>query len=302
MELRNPPEPSVLSVLCVDDDPVILKLLHEIIISLGHISITAVDGKDAKQKMADTLFDLVITDLRMPRLDGIELIKIIKTDFQAVDVIAMTAYDMTYKYTEIIEVGATDFISKPFDLDELEAKINRIIRERNLRAQLRRLSARDGLTGLYNRRYFDQNLRHEAVRAFRQEYSLYLLFIDLDDLKIYNDKYGHQQGDKLIKKLAKIILANIRKDVDSAYRYGGDEFAIVLPHVNQDQALVVAKRLINSFNENHTSNTGLSIGLAKLGGCCETLNENLETLIRRADQAVYRAKTNGGNRVSAEHD
>jgi two-component system cell cycle response regulator len=288
------------SVLCVDDDREVRELLHEIISHLGHNSKTAVDGIGALEKLADDHFDIVITDINMPRMDGIELIKRIKTDFDDVDVIAITAYEMTYKYTDIIALGASDFISKPFNVNELEAKLNRILRERRLRVGLRRLSTRDGLTGLYNRRYFDENLKHEASRAFRQNYSLYLLFIDLDGFKAYNDKYGHQQGDKLLRELAEVILDNIRKDVDSACRYGGDEFVIILPHAKRQQALMVAERLLNSFNKRNVSSTGLSIGLAKLEGSGETLKENLESLIRKVDQAAYRAKINGGNQVCDE--
>ena len=288
------------SVLCVDDDPGIRDLLKEFISSLGHRVITAVDGIDALEKLADGHFDIVVTDINMPRMDGIELIKRIKTEFDDVDIIVITAYAMTYKYTDIIALGASDFISKPFNIDELEAKLNRILRERRLRVGLRRLSTRDGLTGLYNRRYFDENLKHEASRAFRQNYSLYLLFIDLDGFKAYNDKYGHQQGDKLLRELAEVILDNIRKDVDSACRYGGDEFVIILPHAKRQQALMVAERLLNSFNKRNVSSTGLSIGLAKLEGSGETLKENLESLIRKVDQAAYRAKINGGNQVCDE--
>ncbi|MCK5486942.1 MAG: diguanylate cyclase, partial [Desulfobacterales bacterium] len=242
-------------------------------------------------------FDVVITDLSMPRMDGTELIKTIKTEFDDVDVVAITAYEMTYKYTDIIALGASDFISKPFNVNELEAKINRITRERKQRIQLKQLSTCDGLTGLYNRRHFDENLKHEASRALRQNYSLHLLFIDLDGLKAFNDEYGHQQGDNLLRTLAEIILVNVRKDVDSAYRYGGDEFAVVLPHAKRQQALMVADRLIRSFNRVSASSTSLSIGLAKLQSSGETLKENLESLIWRADQAVYCAKTKGGDQV-----
>jgi diguanylate cyclase (GGDEF)-like protein len=285
------------SVLCVDDDQGIRELLYEIITRLGHNTITAVDGIDALERLVDDHFDIVVTDISMPRMDGIELIKRIKTDFDEVDVIVITAYGMKYKYTEIIALGASDFISKPFNVNELEAKLDRILRERELRVELKELSTLDGLTGLYNRRYFDENLKHEASRAFRQNYNLYLLFLDLDGFKAYNDKYGHQEGDKLLKELAKVILDNIRKEVDSAYRYGGDEFAVILPHASRQQALMVAQRLLSSFRKKSMSSSGLSIGLAKLEGSGETLKENLESLIRNADQAAYRAKINGGNQV-----
>ena len=289
------------SVLCVDDDPGIRELLHEIITRLGHSSITAVDGIDALEKLADGHFDIVITDISMPRMDGIELINKITTDFGDVDIIVITAYEIIYKYTDIIALGASDFISKPFDINVLEAKLNRVLSERELRAELKRLSTRDGLTGLYNRRYFDENLNHEVSRALRQSYSLHLLFIDLDGLKQYNDKFGHQEGDNLLRGLAEVILENIRKDVDSAYRYGGDEFAVILPHANRQQTLMVAQRLLKNFNRRSvSSNDSLSIGLAKLEDCYETLKENLESLITKADEALYHAKANGGNQVCDE--
>jgi diguanylate cyclase (GGDEF)-like protein len=207
---------------------------------------------------------------------------------------------MTYKYTELIALGASDFVSKPFKVNELEAKISRIIRERELRAELEWLSTRDGLTGLHNRRHFDSSLKHEASRALRQNYSLYLLLIDLDGLKACNDRYGHQHGDKLLMELGKIILGNIRKSVDSAYRYGGDEFAVILPHANRQQALRVAERLLVRYSNIDLSPGSLSIGLTKLEGSLETLQQDLESLVRNADQALYRAKTNGGNRVCDE--
>lgn len=286
------------AILIVDDDPQILELLQEAITHLGHRSSTALDGLDALEKMEEKQFDIVITDLKMPRLDGLELIKRIKSSYQDVDVIAVTIYRSEYKYTDVIALGASDFISKPFNLNELEAKINRIIRERNLRTELKRLSARDGLTGLFNRRCFDENLEHEAVRALRQRYDLFLFLIDVDRFKEYNDKYGHQRGDDVLRELSRIILANIRKDVDSAYRFGGDEFAVILPHTNRWQALLVAERLGAKYRERSLAFTTLSIGLGRLEGSLDTLDKDLGSLISKADQALYFAKSEGGDQVA----
>jgi two-component system cell cycle response regulator len=283
------------SVLSVDDDGDLRELLHELISDMGLMSVTAVDGMDALQKMAEEQFDIVITDINMPRLNGIGLIKRIAAEYSDTDVIAITGFQTEYNYTDIIALGASDFISKPINMNEFEAKIRRLVRERKMRFELRRLSTCDALTGLYNRRYLDENLIKEAIRASRQRYDLYLLLIDIDNFKIYNDKYGHQQGDRLLKELAQIISRNIRMNVDSGYRYGGDEFAVTILHANPRQALMVAERFCREYNEKNLHPTSLSIGIAKLKNSSKNLEQDLDNLIRKADQALYLAKNNGGN-------
>ena len=283
------------SVLSVDDDGDLRDLLHELISDMGLISVTAVDGMDALGKMADEQFDIVITDINMPRLNGIGLIKRIAAEYSDTDVIAITGFQTEYNYTDIIALGASDFISKPINMNEFEAKIRRLVRERKMRFELRQLSTCDALTGLYNRRYLDENLMKEAIRASRQHYDLYLLLIDIDNFKTYNDRYGHQQGDRLLKELAQIISRNIRMNVDSGYRYGGDEFAVTILHANPRQALMVAERFCREYNEKNLHPTSLSIGIAKLKNSSNNLEQDLDNMIRKADQALYLAKNNGGN-------
>lgn len=292
MDIGNQAQQSVLSV---DDDGEIRELLHELICQMGHSSVTAADGVDALEKMEENQFDIVITDINMPRLNGVRLIKRIASDFSDTDVIAITGYQTEYNYTDIIALGASDFISKPINIDEFEAKIKRIVRERNMRFELRRLSTCDALTGLYNRRHLDENLLNEAIRSSRQHYDLYLLLIDIDNFKVYNDKYGHQQGDRLLKELAQIMLRSIRENVDSGYRYGGDEFAATILHADPQQALMVAERIRTEYNARNLVPTSLSIGIAKLKNTHRTLEEDLDGLIREADQALYLAKNNGGD-------
>ncbi len=293
-EYRNP-----YSILSVDDDMEMLDLLHEVVSQLGHDSMTAVDGVDALEKLEENQFDIVITDISMPRMNGIELTKRIKADLEDTDVLVVTGYQEEYKYTDVIEIGASDFISKPFNINELEAKINRIIRERQLRAELKKLSIRDGLTGLYNRRYFDENLKREAIRAFRQHYGLFLLLVDVDNFKDYNDHFGHQKGDELLKELARLMMLYSRDNVDSVYRYGGDEFAVIIPHAEHKQAMMVAKRLRSKFNMCKLGSASLSMGMAQLQGGLNTLEHDLENLLRTADQYLYLAKNNGGDQIRA---
>ena len=290
------------NILSVDDDAEMIGLLHEVVSQLGHGSATAVDGVDALEKLGENHFDIVITDISMPRMNGIDLTKRIKTDLEDVDVLVVTGYQDEYKYTDVIEIGASDFISKPFNINELEAKINRIIRERELRAELKRLSIRDGLTGLFNRRYFDENLKREAIRAFRQHYGLFLLLVDVDNFKDYNDQFGHQKGDDLLKELARLMMLYSRDNVDSVYRYGGDEFAVIIPHAGHEQAMMVAKRLRSKFNASNLGPTSLSMGMAQLEGRLKTLEQDLENLLRTADQYLYLAKNNGGDQIRAAEE
>jgi diguanylate cyclase (GGDEF)-like protein len=219
-----------------------------------------------------------------------------------VDVLVVTGYQDEYKYTDVIEIGASDFISKPFNINELEAKINRIIRERELRAELKRLSIRDGLTGLFNRRYFDENLKREAIRACRQHYGLFLLLVDVDNFKDYNDQFGHQKGDDLLKELARLMMLYSRDNVDSFYRYGGDEFAVIIPHAEHKQAMMVAKRLRSKFNSSNLGPASLSMGMAQLEGGLKSLEQDLENLLRTADQYLYMAKNNGGDQIRAAEE
>jgi len=283
------------SVLSVDDDRDLRDLLHELISDMGLISATAMDGVDALEKMEEEQFDIVITDINMPRLNGIGLIRRIAVGYSDTDVIAITGFQTEYNYTDIIALGASDFISKPINMNEFEAKIKRIVRERNMRFELKRLSNCDALTGLYNRRHLDENLRKEAIRASRQHYDLYLLLIDIDNFKLYNDRNGHQQGDRLLKELAQMISRNIRDNVDSGYRYGGDEFAVTILHANPRQALMVAERFCREYNEKNLHPTSLSIGIAKMKNSSNNLEHDLDDMIRKADQALYLAKNNGGN-------
>jgi diguanylate cyclase (GGDEF)-like protein len=287
------------SILSVDDDAEMLGLLNEVVSQLGHTSVTAVDGLDALDKFGEGQFDIVITDISMPRMDGIELTKRLKADLDDIDVLVVTGYQAEYKYTDVIELGASDFISKPFNVNELEAKINRIIRERELRGELKRLSIRDGLTSLYNRRYFDENLKREASRAFRQHYGLFLLLVDVDNFKDYNDRFGHQKGDELLKELARLMMLYSRENVDSVYRYGGDEFAVIIPHAEHKQAMMVAKRLRSRFNASKLGPASLSMGLAQMEGSLKTLEQDLENLLRIADQHLYIAKNHGGDQIRA---
>jgi len=176
--------------------------------------------------------------------------------------------------------------------EELETvkKQLEILREEN--RKLKELTIRDELTGLFNWRYFQDRLKHEVARNIRQNHPMCLLFLDVDGLKVYNDTYGHSGGNDVLKTIAQSIIQSIRKEVDSAYRFGGDEFAVILPEVQSDQAVSVANRIVEKLSKTEFDDVKLSFGIAEL-----TMDIDSEILLKRADDAMYIAKRNLASKI-----
>lgn len=288
------PKPASQKILIVDDEQQVCDVLVEALSYMGHETDTARDGKDAMEKIERAPFGVVITDMDMPRMDGMELIRRLVEKKNEVDIIAITGHTMKYKYTDVVAAGAADFITKPFTLNELEAKLNRVIRERQLVEELERLAIRDHLTGLYNRRYFQKAVRMEAIRALRYNHPLFLFFFDVDYFKQYNDEKGHQAGDDLLIHLADVLNGSIREDVDSAFRYGGDEFLVLLPYLPEEQAAAVAERIRENYGRLLLTPTSLSAGVAQFRQVGNSIEDDVNDFIRRADEALYHAKHNLG--------
>ena len=287
-----------IKILLVDDDPSILEILSDLIVIFGYEPETARSGEEAIEKLKQDFFHIVLTDMMMPGMSGMDLLKHINSSHPQIKVMVVTGYDRSFTYTDVIQAGASDFISKPFNADELEAKINRLVREIELMQQLELLSISDSLTGLYNRRHFDTKIIEEARRAHRQNHDLYLAVIDVDHLKDVNDKHGHLEGDKVLKLVGNVVRHCIRENVDWSFRYGGDEFCVIITQVSQDQALMTAERILQSFNEHKPPLTGLSIGLARFIYSHEdNWTEDIDNLVKRADLALYKAKQTGRSRI-----
>ncbi len=281
-------------ILLVDDEEQMREILYEALSLMGHEVETASDGQKAVEKVRSMELDLVITDIHMPRMDGIQLINYLHEKHPHIDIVAITGHSTDYTYTDVVQSGASDFIIKPFTLNEMEAKVRRIVRERVLRKKLEHLAVHDSLTGLYNRRYFEEAVRKEAVRASRYHHSLLLFFIDIDQFKSFNDDKGHRAGDGVLSQFAAVLQQCIRKDVDIACRYGGDEFVLLVPHMESHQAMIVADRIRERYNSMEFSPTHLSIGIAELHIAGDGVEKDVEEMICRADKALYHAKHNLG--------
>ena len=294
---QNDGPPGKDRILVVDDDHDVLKLLEICVTSCGFDCVKANNGLEAMEVLAKQAFSIVITDMMMPEVGGLELLEHIKSRYPRTSVIVVTGYTGTFSYVDVIQAGASDFIAKPFNFDELEAKIKRILREREMVRRLEFLSNCDPLTELFNRRYLDKKIKEEVHRADRQGYSIFLLIIDVDNFKSYNDEYGHPEGDKLLIKVANILKNCTRADVDLVFRHGGDEFAITTPHISPQQVGLVAARIIALFNEESFGDTGLSLGIAEFIRSNGELEADIASLYRRADQALYQAKSQGRNQL-----
>ncbi len=297
-------EPSLLKgvkgkVLIVDDEPDARELIQKLLQFEGFEVITASTGEEGIQRVEEEHPEVVLIDIRLPGIDGNETLKKMRKIKPFPSVIVLTAHATVDDAIQALKEGASDFVKKPFENDHLIHIVHqsldkyRTVREKELlEEEVRRLSITDDLTGLYNYRHFYKTLESELARLKRQRTSLSLLMLDLDNFKQYNDRYGHLEGDKVLKKIGEIVNRSVRSNVDSGYRYGGDEFAVLLIGASIDQALVIAERIRLSIEQAGFQNITVSIGLTEFHD-----HLTLETFVKSADGAAYIAKHSGGNRV-----
>jgi len=266
---------------------------------------TSTSFTHALNVFSDTFFNAVITEINTPEIKGIEILRKFKELKSNVPIIVVTTYNSVPLAVEAMKAGAYDYITKPFNFDELKLVIThalerqRLVEEVKTKRIYQTLAFLDELTQIYNRRYFDDVLAREIERAGRYPQRFSLLMIDIDDFKQYNDKYGHLKGDKILKDIADIFRHKVRR-TDIVARYGGEEFAIITPHTGKEGASVLAARLVNLVaNKDFVLDDSLavkitvSVGVATYKDDATTKDE----LIQKADEALYQAKRMGKNRV-----
>jgi diguanylate cyclase (GGDEF)-like protein len=293
-------------VLIVDDDAEIKNSIYEFITKSGYNCLKASSAEEAVELLKSNHVNVAIADIMLPGKDGLELTDIMKQKHD-IDVIVMTGYSNEYSYEEVITKGASDLIFKPFRFEELLLRLKKVLKNRQVikdRARvldkLEKLAITDGLTTLYNLRHFYKQLEVEIGRCSRYGHSLSLLLLDIDNFKRYNDSYGHLEGDKVLVRLSQIIKSCLRT-MDSAYRYGGEEFTVILPETKGEEAKNVANRIKRAVElerflpePDKVVTITISIGLTEY-----FKNEQLSTVIKRADQAMYNSKAQGRNRISS---
>jgi len=300
--VENPQEKiSKGKVLIVDDAPDTVEIIKKLLVFEGYEVLTTSTGEEGVQKVEKEKPEIVLLDISLPGIDGNEALKRIRKVDPIVSVIMLTAFATVDNAISALKEGASDFIKKPFENEHLVHLVNqclekyRTLKEKGrLEEEVQRLSITDDLTGLHNYRHFYKTLELEIARLKRQRTALSLLMFDMDNFKRYNDLYGHLEGDKVLKKVGEVVNRLIRSNVDSGYRYGGDEFAVLLVGATLDQAMPIAERLRISIEQAGFRDISVSIGVTEFYP-----DYNLREFVRLADDSLYAAKHSGGNRVYA---
>lgn len=299
------PKPKPPEILVVDDDPMVLDVVVESIRAAGFQADACEDGEEALNKNATTPYDLILTDMKLPGLDGLSLIKRLKSGQSETDVIVITGYGSIENAVECMKAGALDYIIKPFTVDQIQVAVRKALDHRELKRRARErelyreLSYLDPLTQIHNRRYFDESLESAVQKSLRHKESLVLLMIDIDDFKLYQNN-DHQRGDEALRKMAQLFKSTCRI-YDVVTRYGGEEFAIIFPGAGIDHALELARRILEEvrqtpFDGEERLPSGcltVSIGVA----CFPEHADSSTHLIRCADQALDEVKRTGKNDV-----
>ncbi|HEX8457470.1 MAG TPA: diguanylate cyclase [Pyrinomonadaceae bacterium] len=289
---------SKFTVLVVDDEPDKRQLLKVALEMAGYTVQTANDGAQGLAAVEAQAFDLIITDVMMPHVDGYEMVKRIRANPQTrfIPVIIQTAAKAEAQDARRgSQVGAMGYITDPTDLDLLLARARTLLDFKNYLDSCEEAAFTDHLTGLANRRRFERQLEREVARTRRYGHPFCLLVLDVDHFKVVNDTYGHEGGDEALRRLGHVLQTGTR-GVDTAARIGGEEFAIILTETDFAHGLEVAERLRKTISETEIPEAGritVSIGLSEFA---DTLRDGRE-LYASADAALYEAKRQGRNRV-----
>ena len=297
-------KPGRQTVLIVDDSPVNLQVLSKLLQGEWNVK-EATNGKTALEiASSEDPPDLILLDVMMPEIDGYTVCRILKASPETKDipVIFVTAMNLMEDEARGLEMGAIDYIVKPYSAAIVKARVRNHMELKLYRDMLKKASRMDSLTNIANRRRFDETIEMEWKRAFRQSEKLSLLMMDIDYFKRYNDTYGHQAGDECMRQIAMTLAKNLKRPGDLAARYGGEEFACVLPGIGTAGALKIAQRIhaaVRGLAIPHEDSdvdeiVTVSIGVATM---MPAGNEGWDQLVERADKALYQAKQIGRDRV-----
>jgi two-component system cell cycle response regulator len=272
-------------VLLVEDEDLLRWSIERYLTKRGFAVEAVRDGAEALAMLVGATHDIVITDLAISGIDGLAIAAEARRLHTETQVVIITGQGSKDTILQALRQGVSDYIEKPFDMELLLITVEKALEKTLVLRELIQLARTDGLTGLYNQRHFYSVLETEIRRARRQNRALSLLLVDVDNFKRYNDRYGHLAGDAALARIATSLKRACRRDIDAAFRYGGDEFILVLPETDRANAASIAARVHALLLEEGIALT-VSIGVAELRE-----GQDLKAFIREADRAMYRDKS-----------
>lgn len=288
-------------VLIIDDSVVIQRLVQARLRADGFEVATGNDGSEAIELAKNFQPDVILLDIDMPVMNGFDACRALKDNSttSSIPVIFLSSQTRTEDKVRGLDIGAIDYVTKPFDPVELRARVRSAYRTKYLLELLEQKAQIDGLTGLYNRAFFDARIKEEMERARRYRHSLALVIFDVDRFKRLNDTYGHSFGDVVLAEVAETARL-IARQTDVVARYGGEEFVITLPEQTLEGAAQLAERVREGIEELQLRHNGEKITVTASFGVASTIEvgyESIPELVNTADRMLYAAKESGRNRV-----
>lgn len=300
-------EKESMTILIVDDEPTNLQLLGGILSREGYEIDFARDGEGAIELSKKRDYDLILLDIMMPGIDGYEVCRRLKleTVTQNVPVIFVTAMGKAVDEQKGLLLGAVDYIKKPFSIPIVRTRVETHLVLKRQRDILNKLSSLDGLTGIANRRFLDENLSRHWRHSIREHKAISFIMIDIDFFKLYNDTYGHLEGDNCLKSLAATFTGSLKRPGDFVARYGGEEFAVVLPETDESGLCYILDKLWKATQglkiPHEKSNVSEFVTISQGGvSTLPSQDSSLEAFISRSDQLLYNSKEKGRNRYEYE--
>lgn len=292
-------------ILVVDDRMTNIEVIADIF-GDDYEVLFAMDGEKALEIAAAENPEVILLDVMMPGMDGHEVCRRLKAErlTKGIPVIFITALGDEEAEMRGLELGAADYVTKPFRPSVVKMRVKNQIELKHAREQLTRLAITDGLTGLANRRHFDDVLALEYARHARAGAELSLILLDVDHFKLFNDTYGHVSGDDCLRQVARSIDSIIVRSSDLAARYGGEEFVCILPETSQDGAVAIAEKIrqgIMTLALPHSASCAADCVTASLGVVTARCvpGKSVLHIVAQADEQLYAAKSGGRNRVCA---
>ncbi|OCH06218.1 diguanylate cyclase [Aliivibrio fischeri] len=289
-------------ILIAEDEPVSRLVLQRLLKAFTCISVT--NGQEALDVIHQERIDLVLLDIHMPIMDGFEVIERLKNNEETKDIpiIVITVNQSTEDEIRALDLGAVDFVTKPFHAVILQKRIRNQLALKLKSDLLEKHASLDGLTNLLNRRMFDFDLENRWAESQRLKGNLGLIIFDIDHFKLFNDNYGHSAGDEVLIRVAKALMRTLQRKTDRVYRYGGEEFTLIQFDTDLEQLRQTAELLrqcIYDLNITHEFSSygrvSISVGAALINA--ESIKSE-QFLLETADQQLYKAKKQGRNCIS----